>query len=188
MFANVSAMANPIIYAFTRDDLRKVAHTMFRRFLYKFYSSGISSRCGPKSNGSPAVTKSTRDSSYSSNSTKVVSTFSKFYKILNFYLILRVVQFLRVVAVKKCFDLFTRTRSHTAHFIFEIILRKNRIRYRTPLDFEWSIISLSNPNQMNITSLKFSRYISDPNLSDLDFTKWLGSELPLKWIQVHQLN
>ena len=79
MFANASAMANPIIYAFTRDDLRKVAHTMFRRFLYKFYSSGISSRCGPKSNGSPAVTKSTRDSSYSSNSTKVVSTFSSLY-------------------------------------------------------------------------------------------------------------
>lgn len=78
VFANASAMANPIIYAFTRDDLRKVAHTMFRRFLYKFYSSGISSRCGPKLNGSPAVTKSTRDSSYSSNSTKVVSTFSRY--------------------------------------------------------------------------------------------------------------
>ena len=87
VFANASAMANPIIYAFTRDDLRKVAHTMFRRFLYKFYSSGISSRCGPKSSGSPAVTKSTRDSSYSSNSTKVVNGFSKMVSILDFAVI-----------------------------------------------------------------------------------------------------
>ena len=75
-------MANPIIYAFTRDDLRKVAHTMFRRFLYKFYSSGINSRCGPVPNGSPAVTKSTRDSSYSSNSTKVAKTLTQLIDIL----------------------------------------------------------------------------------------------------------
>ena len=88
VFANASAMANPIIYAFTRDDLRKVAHTMFRRFLYKFYSSGINSRCGPKSSGSPAVTKSTRDSSYSSNSTKVVNGFSKIVSVLVFAVIL----------------------------------------------------------------------------------------------------
>ena len=99
MFANASAMANPIIYAFTRDDLRKVAHTMFRRFLYKFYSSGISSRCGPKFNGSPAVTKSTRDSSYSSNSTKVVSTFSSlFVKMSENNYDIRFV----VLGVKKC--------------------------------------------------------------------------------------
>ena len=39
VFANASAMANPIIYAFTRDDLRKVANKMFRSGIYKIYGT-----------------------------------------------------------------------------------------------------------------------------------------------------
>ena len=38
VFANASAMANPIIYAFTRDDLRQVANLMFRACLDRFKS------------------------------------------------------------------------------------------------------------------------------------------------------
>lgn len=38
VFANASAMANPIIYAFTRDDLRQVANLMFRSCLDRFKS------------------------------------------------------------------------------------------------------------------------------------------------------
>ena len=46
----------------------------------------------------------------------------------------------------------------------------------------------SDKERLNMTSLKFRVVLcdimSDPTLSDFDFKKWLGSELPLKIINI----